>query len=296
MHPRRTGRGARELAGLRAAGEGENPLPPPNWEQLYAAMQETIRQQGEQIRELREQRAQPALNLNPDPPAPLVVPPDAGNRLEPLYERFRKQNPPVFEGGADPLKAEQWMKAQIRKKNIARRDSWKQSAGAGSGRGTDLGDRRKRPSETSAAGPNKRFQGNQGFRRSGNENWRTFPECPRCKRHHLGECQARACFHCGMVGHMKRNCPQLLRLEQKKDDTPAPARVFALTQAEADAGPSTVTGQLSVAGTLLTVLIDSGATHSYISSRIIEKLNKPSDVLSRGFGTLLPTGELVISS
>ncbi|KAM6547317.1 hypothetical protein CsatB_018993 [Cannabis sativa] len=46
-----------------------------------------------------------------------------------------------------------------------------------------------------------------------------------------------------MVGHMKRNCPQLLRLEQKKDDTPAPARVFALTQAEADAGPSTVTGK-----------------------------------------------------
>ncbi|XP_060972428.1 uncharacterized protein LOC133038328 [Cannabis sativa] len=46
---------------------------------------------------------------------------------------------------------------------------------------------------------------------------------------------------------MKRNCPQLLRLEQKKNDTPAPDRVFSRTQVEADAGPSTVTGQLSVA-------------------------------------------------
>ncbi|KAM6556383.1 hypothetical protein CsatB_003402 [Cannabis sativa] len=69
-----------------------------------------------------------------------------------------------------------------------------------------------------------------------------------------------------------------------------------LEPAKADASPSTVTGQLSVAGTLLTVLIDYGATHSYISSRVIEKLNRPSDVLPRGFEILLPTGELVVFS
>ncbi|KAM6554153.1 hypothetical protein CsatB_014915 [Cannabis sativa] len=147
-------------------------------------------------------------------------------------------------------------KAQIRKKNIARRYSWKQTSGAGSGRGTD--------------------HGVKGATRASVRQW--------------------SVSNVGLVGHMKGHCPQLLRLEQKKDGTPAPARVFALTQAEADAGPSTVTGQLSVAGTLLIVLIDSGATHSYISSRIIEKLNRPSDVLSRGFRTLLLTGELVISS
>ena len=28
---------------------------------------------------------------------------------EPLFERFRKQHPPTFEGGTDPLMAEQWM-------------------------------------------------------------------------------------------------------------------------------------------------------------------------------------------
>uniref|UniRef100_A0A803QAS4 Gag-pol polyprotein n=1 Tax=Cannabis sativa TaxID=3483 RepID=A0A803QAS4_CANSA len=99
---------------------------------------------------------------------------------------------------------------QIRKKNIARRDSWKQTSGAGSGRGNDPGDRKKRASESSSVGPNKIFQ------------------------------------------------------EQKKDDTPILARVFILTQAVVDVGPSIVTGQLSIAGTLLTVLIDSGAMHSYV--------------------------------
>ena len=52
-------------------------------------------------------------------PAPTVVPavapevrqvPEAGGqRLEPMYERFRKQSPPIFEGGPDPTRAEQWM-------------------------------------------------------------------------------------------------------------------------------------------------------------------------------------------
>ena len=41
------------------------------------------------------------------PPAP-VPPVIVGNR-EPLFERFRKQHPPTFEGSTDPLVAEQWM-------------------------------------------------------------------------------------------------------------------------------------------------------------------------------------------
>ena len=45
------------------------------------------------------------------PPAvvPVVQPVEVGNRWGPLYERFGKQQPPIFEGGPDPLKAEQWM-------------------------------------------------------------------------------------------------------------------------------------------------------------------------------------------
>ncbi|KAL5549265.1 hypothetical protein UlMin_004496 [Ulmus minor] len=31
--------------------------------------------------------------------------------IEPLYERFRKQHPPVFEGSSDPLVAEEWLRS-----------------------------------------------------------------------------------------------------------------------------------------------------------------------------------------
>ena len=40
---------------------------------------------------------------------PIVQLVEVGNRWESLYERFRKQQPPIFEGGPDPLKAKPWM-------------------------------------------------------------------------------------------------------------------------------------------------------------------------------------------
>lgn len=39
-------------------------------------------------------------------PAQIVI---QAVRLKPVYERFQKQSPPTFEGGADLTEAEQWM-------------------------------------------------------------------------------------------------------------------------------------------------------------------------------------------
>uniref|UniRef100_A0A803NGD0 Uncharacterized protein n=1 Tax=Cannabis sativa TaxID=3483 RepID=A0A803NGD0_CANSA len=74
---------------------------------MYATMEEKIRQQGDHITKLREQQVRPA--HVPIPLTPLFVPHDVRNRLELLYEQFKKQNRPVFEGVPDPLKAELWM-------------------------------------------------------------------------------------------------------------------------------------------------------------------------------------------
>ena len=60
--------------------------------------------------------------------------------------------------------------------------------------------------------------------------------------------------------------------EPKNIDSSTPARVFALTQAEAEARPSVVTCQISSAGVSYSVLIDSGATQSYVSSKIVDSL------------------------
>ena len=75
-------------------------------------MQARIEEQDLEIQRLRQQGA-PAVPVPVVPVAPapavqaeLVV---AANRLEPLYERFRKQAPLVFLGGPDVIKAEQWL-------------------------------------------------------------------------------------------------------------------------------------------------------------------------------------------
>lgn len=39
--------------------------------------------------------------IPPPPPPPLY-------HMEPLYERFRKKHPPIFEGSNDPLEALDW--------------------------------------------------------------------------------------------------------------------------------------------------------------------------------------------
>ena len=105
----------------------------------------------------------------------------------------------------------------------------------------------------------------------------------------------KAYFVCGSVGHLKKDYPRARKEEPKKVDSLMPARVFTLTQAEAEASPLVVTGQLSSAGTFYTILIDSGATHSFVASRIIDGLCRPCDFYPVGFGTMLPTWELVVS-
>ena len=52
------------------------------------------------------QLAPPALNIVPIPEALVVLPPVG----EPVYERFRRQKPPTFEGTHDPAVAEDWLK------------------------------------------------------------------------------------------------------------------------------------------------------------------------------------------
>ena len=69
-----------------------------------------------------------------------------------------------------------------------------------------------------------------------------------------------------------------------------------MTQGEAEASPSAVTGQILSAGTLYSVKIDSGSTHSYVASRIADSLCRPCCSLDIGFFTVLPMGDMVVSS
>ncbi|XP_062073472.1 uncharacterized protein LOC133777748 [Humulus lupulus] len=114
----------------------------------------------------------------------------------------------------------------------------------GSGRGGGPSDqKRKVPDTLSVPSLDKWPRGVSMGRPGGNEALKSYPECPRCKKRHLGEYRARACFSCGAVGHLKKDCPKARKEEPRKADSSAPVQVFALAQAEAEASPSVVTGK-----------------------------------------------------
>ena len=113
---------------------------------------------------------------------------------------------------------------------------------SGSGRGGGLSDeKRKIPDTLTTGGPDRRGHSIQG----GNEVWRSFLVCARCRRHHSGECRAMSCFLCGIVGHFKKDWMRLKNGEPRSVDSSTPTRVSALMQLEPEASPSEVTGWLS---------------------------------------------------
>ncbi|KAB5524351.1 hypothetical protein DKX38_022100 [Salix brachista] len=110
------------------------------------------------------------------------------------------------------------------------------------------------------------------------------PRCNKCGRFHTGECppDLRTCYICHKQGHIASNCSQV----QKRGPGRVPARVYTMTQEEADRKDSTVIcGNVSLLGLVTYVLIDSGATHSFISKTLVESLADSEGPSKAGTGS-----------
>ena len=73
------------------------------------------------------------------------------------------------------------------------------------------------------------------------------------------------------------------------------ARVFAVTQQEADVTPEVMTGTFQVFDRDAYVLIDPGATHSFISAKFIAQVNIEIQPIDCSMVVSLPTGDSLIA-
>lgn len=154
----------------------------------------------------------------------------------------------------------------IYRENAARRESKKAAQAASAPqRPRGSGDQKRKTPDSGSSARDSQPRGRSDQRQSGSSNWRDHPYCEKCRRRHLGECKPRACYNCGSHEHLRRNCTLLVKGDRKTDDTLIPARVFALTEPAAAESKTVVAGQLTSAGTSLTVLFDSGQpTHLFL--------------------------------
>ncbi|XP_075479419.1 uncharacterized protein LOC142520301 [Primulina tabacum] len=111
------------------------------------------------------------------------------------------------------------------------------------------------------------------------------PPCPKCGKLYGGEYMqgSNVCYHCKKPGHLARNCPGSSDKVQ--------GRIFSMTKEKVDADTSMITGMFLISGITAIVLLDSRATHSFISESFVRRLGITASTTETQLAIALPSGQ-----
>ncbi|XP_075521428.1 uncharacterized protein LOC142554646 [Primulina tabacum] len=102
-----------------------------------------------------------------------------------------------------------------------------------------------------------------------------------------GECLvgSNRCFRCGGVGHVIKNCP----VKCEKGKNRVQGRIFTMTKEGANPDSSVISGTILFSGKAAITLIDTGATHSFMSEIFLRSLNVVPSFEPLHYSILLPS-------
>ncbi|XP_073119722.1 uncharacterized protein [Henckelia pumila] len=139
--------------------------------------------------------------------------------------------------------------------------------------------------------PQQRQQGQQRPQQKGATapNPGGIPLFKTCQKPHSGQCMygTGVCYKCKLPGHIAMNCPNARNI---------PGRVYVMQAEEADPDTSLITGKILVRGNSTYALLDSGATHLFISQKFVRWVGIiPEDAVT-GYDVTLPSSEILTTS
>ncbi|KAD0553100.1 hypothetical protein E3N88_44081 [Mikania micrantha] len=150
-----------------------------------------------------------------------------------------------------------------------------------------------------------------------------FPLCTKCQYHHLpttpcrkclkcgrmghlaATCRAthlaaattttanpattggRVCFNCGAEGHFRNQCPRL-------NNATATARSFVIETSEACEDPTVITGTLLINDHYVSIIFDTGADKSFVSTNTASQFNKQPSILDVPYTVEVADGKTIL--
>nr|GFB34784.1 putative reverse transcriptase domain-containing protein [Tanacetum cinerariifolium] len=111
-----------------------------------------------------------------------------------------------------------------------------------------------------------------------------------------GSGQKSGCYECGVQGHFKRECPKLKNHNNQGNQSGrnnAPARVYAVGRAGTDPNANVVTGTFLLNNRYASILFDTGADRSFVSTTFSTQINITPSTLDHYYDIELADGRII---